>query len=45
VLALLFTGVLVTKIHLGGLLVLTVTFALAVSNWFWMVRYSKNSAA
>lgn len=34
VLALLFTGVLVTKIHLGGLVILAVTFALGLSNWF-----------
>jgi amino acid transporter len=41
VLALVFTGVLVTKIRLGGLMVLAVTFALALLNWLWAVRYSK----
>ena len=41
VLALLFTGVLVTKIHLGGLLVLSVTVALALLNWLWTVRYPR----
>ena len=41
VLALLFTGVLVTKIHLGGLMVLAVTFAVAVLNWLWAARYPR----
>jgi amino acid transporter len=41
VLALLFTGVLVTQIHFGGLLVLAVTFALALLNWLWTVRYPR----
>lgn len=36
-LGLLFTGVLVTKIHLGGLLVLSATSALGVLNW-WIAR-------
>jgi amino acid transporter len=35
VLALLFTGVLVTRIRLNGLMVLTATFALGLLNWFW----------
>jgi amino acid transporter len=44
VLALLFTGVLVTKVHLGGLVILAVTFALGLSNWLWVVRYPKTRA-
>jgi hypothetical protein len=35
VLALLFTGVLVTKLSLGGFMVLSVNFALALLNWLW----------
>jgi APA family basic amino acid/polyamine antiporter len=42
VLALLFAGVLVTTIHLGGLMVLAVTSALAVLNWLWATRYHRN---
>ena len=45
VLALLFTGVLVTKLSLGGFMVLTVTFALALLNWLWAVRYSNSPGA
>jgi len=45
VLALLFTGVLVTKIHLGGLMVLAVTFAVAVLNWLWAARYPRTPLA
>jgi APA family basic amino acid/polyamine antiporter len=45
VVALLFTGVLVTKIHLGGLMVLAVTFALAVLNWLWAARYPRTPLA
>jgi APA family basic amino acid/polyamine antiporter len=45
VLALVFTGVLVTAIHLGGLVVLAVTFALALLNWLWVVRYLKTPRA
>jgi APA family basic amino acid/polyamine antiporter len=45
VLALLFTGVLVTKIHLGGLMVLAVTFSLAVLNWLWAARYPRTPLA
>jgi basic amino acid/polyamine antiporter, APA family len=41
VLALLFTGVLITTIHLDGLLVLTATFGLGLLNWFWAVRSGK----
>jgi hypothetical protein len=41
VFALLFTGVLATKIHRGGLLVLAVTFALAFLNWLWAARYPR----
>jgi len=40
VLALLFTAVLVTKIRRGGLMVLILTFALALLNWFWAARYT-----
>lgn len=42
-LALLFTGALVTKIRRGGLMVLAVTFALALLNWLWAARYPRNS--
>jgi amino acid transporter len=45
VVGLVFTGVLVTAIHLGGLLVLAVTFALALLNWLWAVRYPKTPGA
>ena len=45
VLALLFTGVLATKIHLGGLMVLAVTFALALLNWLWTIRYPRTPLA
>jgi hypothetical protein len=38
VLALLFTGVLVTRIRLNGLMVLTATFTLGLLNWFWATR-------
>jgi amino acid transporter len=41
VLALLFTGMLATKIQLGGLVILTVTFALAFLNWLLAVRYPR----
>jgi basic amino acid/polyamine antiporter, APA family len=34
-LALLFTGVLVTRMHLGELVVISVTAALAFANWVW----------
>ena len=44
-LALLFTGVLATKIHLGALAVLAVTFALALLNWLWAVRYRRTPPA
>jgi APA family basic amino acid/polyamine antiporter len=42
VVALIFTGVLVTKIPLGGLVVLGVTFTLAFVNWLWTARYGGN---
>jgi basic amino acid/polyamine antiporter, APA family len=45
VFALLFTGVLITKIHRGGLMVLAVTFALALLNWLWAVRYPRTPPA
>lgn len=41
VLALLFTGVLITTIYLDGLLVLSATFGLSLLNWFWAVRSGK----
>jgi len=41
VLAVVFTGVLVTKIPHGGLLVLAITFALGSFNWLWVIRYPK----
>ena len=41
VLALLFTGTLVTRIRLGGLMVLAVTFALALLNWLWTAQYPR----
>ena len=41
VLGLVFTGVLVTAIHLGGLVVLAVTFTLALLNWLWAARYPR----
>jgi len=34
-LALLFTGVLVTRMHLGELIVISITAALAFVNWLW----------
>ena len=45
VLALLFTGVLVTKLSLGGFMVLSVTFTLALLNWLWAVRYARTPQA
>ena len=45
VLALLFTVVLITKIHRGGLLVLAVTFAVALLSWLWAVRYPRTPPA
>lgn len=45
VLALLFTGVLVTKLSLGGFMVLSVTFTLALLNWLWAVRYPRTLRA
>jgi APA family basic amino acid/polyamine antiporter len=45
VLALLFTGVLVVNIRLGGLIVLIVTFALASLNWLWMNRHPRTPLA
>jgi APA family basic amino acid/polyamine antiporter len=45
VLALLFTGVLVTNIHRGGLLVLPITFGLAFMNWLWTLRYPRTPPA
>lgn len=45
VLALLFTGVLVVNIRLGGLIVLIVTFALASLNWLWMNRHPRTPSA
>jgi amino acid transporter len=44
VLALLFTAVLATRIRLGGLMVLAVTFALALLNWLWTARYPRTPA-
>jgi amino acid transporter len=44
VLALLFTGVLASRIRLGGLMVLAVTFALALLNWLWTARYPRTPA-
>jgi amino acid transporter len=41
VLALLFTGLLVTRIRLDGLMALTATFALGLLNWFWAARSGK----
>jgi amino acid transporter len=35
VLALLFTGVMVTRMHLGELIVISITSALALVNWLW----------
>jgi hypothetical protein len=43
VLALLFTGLLVTRIRLDGLMALTATFALGLLNWFWATRSGKES--
>jgi amino acid transporter len=43
VLALLFTGVLASRIRLGGLIVLAVTFALALLNWLWTERYPRTA--
>jgi len=40
-LALLFTGVLVTRMHLGELIVISITAALAFMNWLW----ARNRAA
>ena len=40
-LALLFTGVLATRINLSGLIVLAVTFTLALLNWFVVTRFPK----
>ena len=34
-LALLFTGVLVTRVHLGELIVISITAGLAFVNWLW----------
>jgi APA family basic amino acid/polyamine antiporter len=45
VLAFLFTGVLITRIHRGGLMVLAVTFALALLNWLWAIRYPRTPPA
>jgi len=45
VLGLVFTGVLATAIHLGGLVVLAVTFALAILNWLWAIRHSRTFRA
>jgi amino acid transporter len=45
VLALLFTGVLVTKLSLGGFMVLSVTFTLALLNWLWATRYPNSPGA
>jgi APA family basic amino acid/polyamine antiporter len=45
VLGLVFTGVLATAIHLGGLVVLAVTFALAILNWLWAVRHPRTFRA
>lgn len=42
VLALLFTGALVTRMHLGELLVISITAALAFVNWLW-ARKQANS--
>jgi amino acid transporter len=44
VLALLFTGVLVVNIRLGGLIVLAVTFTLASLNWMWTDRHPSTPA-
>lgn len=41
VLALLFTGVLVVNIRLGGLVVLAVTFTVASLNWLWTDRHPR----
>ncbi len=43
--ALFFTGVLVTRIHRGGLVVLAVTFALALLNWLWAARRPRSPLA
>lgn len=45
VLAVLFTGVLVTRIRFNGLMVLTATFALGLVNWFWATRSGGNRPA
>ncbi len=34
-LALLFTGVLVTRMHVGELIVISITATLAFANWLW----------
>jgi amino acid transporter len=42
-LALLFTGVLVTRMHLGELIVISITAALAFANWVWARKHAASS--
>ena len=43
VLALLFTGVLVTRMHLGEFIVISITSALAFVNWLWARKQASRS--
>jgi amino acid transporter len=42
-LVLLFTGVLVTRMHLGELIVISITAALAFANWVWARKHAASS--